>query len=128
MDFQTWAPPLSKLDGREIHVHNRLLACAQLTVEEKTQAAHTIAGKVNKSTGPCAFIMPLHGIDEWDREGGQFRDVEGLEAFYDVLRNTLNPPVELHEVEAHINDDLFAQAALEIFDRWVDEGLISGEV
>ena len=128
MDFQTWAPPTEKLAGREIHVHNRLLACAQLTVEEKIQAARTIAAKVAKATGPCAFIMPLQGIDEWDREGGPFRDLEGLEAFYGQLRELLKDPVELHEVDTHMNDDRFAQSALEIFDRWVDEGLISREV
>ncbi len=127
MDFQTWAPPADQLDGREIHVHNRLLACAQLTVEEKKLAAQTIADKVSRAKGPCAFIMPLQGIDEWDREGGPFRDTEGLEAFFEVIRTSLQAPVEVHEVEAHINDDLFVQTALGIFDRWVDEGLISSE-
>jgi uncharacterized protein (UPF0261 family) len=128
MDFQTWAPPTGKLAGREIHVHNRLLACAQLTVEEKIQAARTIAGKVSRATGPCAFIMPLQGIDEWDREGGPFRDLEGLEAFYGQLRALLTDPVEVHEVDTHINDDLFAQSVLEVFDRWVDKGLISRQL
>ena len=33
LDFQTWAPPLQQLDGREIHIHNRRIAVAQLTVE-----------------------------------------------------------------------------------------------
>ncbi len=128
LDFQTWSPPLQKLDGREIHIHNRLIACARLTVEEKVQAARTIAAKLAKATGPCAFIMPLHGIDEWDREGGPSHDLEGLMAFSETMRNALQATVELHEIEAHINDDLFAETALDIFDTWVAQGLISQEV
>ncbi len=125
LDFQTWAPPLHKLGGREIHVHNRLIACVQLTVEEKVQAARIIAGKLAKATGPCAFIMPLQGIDEWDKAGGPFHDEEGLQAFAEAIRNSVQAPVSLHEIEAHINDDLFAETALQIFDDWLEQGLIS---
>ncbi|MBT4522784.1 MAG: Tm-1-like ATP-binding domain-containing protein [Halieaceae bacterium] len=124
MDFQTWAPPAQRLSGREIHTHNRLIACAQLTVNEKMQAARTIASKLSKAKGPSAFIMPLKGIDEWDKEGGPFHDPQGLQAFADTFRETVRDPVELHEIEAHINDPLFGHTALDIFDRWVGEGLI----
>jgi uncharacterized protein (UPF0261 family) len=124
MDFQTWSPPTSKLGGRQIHTHNRLIACAQLTLEEKVQVARTIAAKLMKAKGPTAFIMPLGGIDEWDKAGGPFHDPGGLQAFADTLREELNDPVELHEIEAHINDQQFSQTALAIFDRWVDQGLI----
>jgi uncharacterized protein (UPF0261 family) len=128
MDFQSWSPPEQKINGREILTHNRLIACVQLTVEEKVQAARTIAAKMGKATGPCAFIMPLHGLDEWDREGGPFNDPVGLSAFYGTLREELHDNVELIEVEAHINDDLFVETALKIFDHWLAQGLISREV
>ena len=128
MDFQTWAPPLEKLNGRTVHTHNRLIACAQLTTAEKVQAARVVAEKLAISTGPCAFIMPLNGIDEWDREGGPFRDEEGLAEFASTIRNLVKPPIELHEIDAHINDEVFADTALEIFDRWLAEGLISTTV
>jgi uncharacterized protein (UPF0261 family) len=124
MDFQTWAPPLDKLGGREIHTHNRLIACAQLSLEEKRQVARVVAAKLAKAKGPTAFIMPLKGIDEWDKNGGPFHDPEGLQAFADSIRESLREPVELHEIDAHINDEQFARTALEIFDRWVDQGLI----
>jgi uncharacterized protein (UPF0261 family) len=124
MDFQAWAPPLEKLSGREIHIHNRLIGCAQLTAEEKVQAARIIAKKLAKAKGPTAFILPLQGIDEWDKPGWVFHDEEGLRAFSEAIRSELKAPVELVEIQAHINDDLFAETALEIFDRWVEEGLI----
>lgn len=124
MDFQTWAPPEQRLGGREVHIHNRLISCTILNLEEKVQAAKTVARKLNGAKGPVAFIMPLDGIDEWDKIDGPFHDPEGLKAFADTVTDSLREPVELHTIPAHINDEQFAQTALGIFDRWVEAGHI----
>lgn len=121
IDMRAWAAP-TDLGGREIHAHNRLIACALMTREEKREAAAVIAGKLNAATGPTAFIMPLGGIDEWDRPGGPFHDPEGLAAFAEEIRSGLAGTVELVELDAHINDDVFADKALELFDRWRETG------
>jgi uncharacterized protein (UPF0261 family) len=68
--------------------------------------------------------MPLGGIDEWDKPGGPFHDPEGLAAFADEMRGAIAPPVELIEIEAHINDRAFAERALAVLDGWVDQGLV----
>ncbi|MCP3672970.1 MAG: UPF0261 family protein [Gammaproteobacteria bacterium] len=124
MDFESWDPPIERLDGREIHVHNRLISCAQLTVEEKIDVAKIIAQKLSKAKSPTAFIMPLGGIDEWDKQGGPFNDPEGLAAFAETIANELKDNVELHAIDAHINDESFVQTALCIFDRWQTDGII----
>lgn len=118
IDMRAWAPP-DDLGGREVHAHNRLIACALMTAEEKRAAAGEIARKLNAATGPTAFIMPLGGIDEWDRPGGPFHDPDGLEAFAEAIRSGLDGSVRLIELDAHINDAAFAETALEIFDGWV---------
>ena len=124
VDFQSWAVPEELQNSREIHVHNRLISSAILTTEEKIEAAHTIADKLNRATGPTAFIMPLEGIDEWDREGGPFRDPDGLAAFATAIEASLSSEIEYHALDHHINDREFAAKALEIFDRWSAAGLI----
>jgi len=128
VDLQTWKEVPERFADREIHVHNRLIACAKLNREERVQAAETIAAKLMKATGPTAFIMPQKGIDEWDKEGGPFKDDEGLAAFADTIRGSVGPPVDLVELNAHINDEEFATAVLEIFDGWIDAGKINREV
>ena len=40
------------------------------------------------------------------------------------MRKAIEPPVELHEIAGHINSAEFVAKSLEIFDRWVAEGLI----
>ena len=80
VDMQSFSIP-ERMREREIYAHNRLISCAILTTEEKTEAARTIASKLNRATGPTALILPRKGLDEWDREGGPFHDPEGLAAF-----------------------------------------------
>ena len=128
VDLQTWKEVPEQFADREIHVHNRLIACAKLNADERVQAAETIAAKLMKAKGPTAFIMPIKGIDEWDKEGGPFQDDAGLAAFADTIRDSVGPPVDLLEIDAHINDEEFATAVLGIFDRWIDAGKISREV
>ncbi|MCH8072911.1 MAG: Tm-1-like ATP-binding domain-containing protein [Proteobacteria bacterium] len=127
VDLQTWREVPEQFAGREFHIHNRLIACAKLNADERVQAAETIAAKLMKAKGPTAFIMPNKGIDEWDKDGGPFQDDEGLVAFADTIRNSIGPPVELIELDAHINDEEFATTVLEIFDDWIDDGTIKRE-
>ena len=128
VDLQTWKEVPEQFADREIHVHNRLIACAKLNADERVQAAETIAAKLMQAKGPTAFIMPNKGIDEWDKDGGPFQDDAGLAAFADTIRESVGPPVDLLELDAHINDEEFATAVLGIFDRWIDAGKISTEV
>jgi uncharacterized protein (UPF0261 family) len=51
-------------------------------------------------------------------------DPTGHAAFIDEFRRRIRAPVEMHDLDLHINDDGFVDVALEIFDRWVGEGRI----
>ena len=125
VDLRTWADVPPRFADREKHTHNRLIACAKLTPEERAESARCIADKLMKASGPTAFIMPLAGIDEWDKEGGPFHDPAGLAAFAGVIRERVKPPVDLIELDAHINDAAFADCALGILDRWIADGTVA---
>ena len=68
--------------------------------------------------------MPLKGIEEWDKAGEPAHDPDGLKAFTDEIRKSIQSPVQLTEVDAHINDQAFADKAIELFDLWVSEGIV----
>ena len=76
------------------------------------------------SNGPTAFILPLKGVDEWDRPGQPMHDAESLEQQIAVFREGIVPPVDLVEVDSHINDPEFAAAVLRVFDAMVADGHI----
>ena len=52
-------------------------------------------------------------------------DLPGGPGFVDALRAEAWAPAELIEVEAHINDADFTEAALTVFDRWAAAGRIA---
>ena len=125
IDMQAWAEVPEKYRQRGFHAHNRLIACAIMEAAEKRSVARAIAAKLAKAQGPTSFIMPLGGIDEWDKEGGPFHDPAGLAAFAEEIRAHLKPPVELIELDAHINDQAFADSALAVLDRWISDGVVA---
>lgn len=125
VDLQAWAPLPQRYEGRAYHVHNRLLGSTVSSAEERRELARLIAAKVNRATGPTAFLLPTGGIQAWDRPGEALHDAEAQAAFTDELRRSIRPPAQLVELDSHINDPGFVAAALGIFDRWVRDGLIA---
>jgi uncharacterized protein (UPF0261 family) len=124
-DLPAWQPLAPHHGGRTHHAHNRLIASVATTAEEKALIGRMIAEKLNAARGPAAFVMPMGGIDEWDRPGSLLHDVAGLAALAGAVRETLRPELPFIALEAHINDRAFAETVIGLFDRWVAEGLIA---
>ena len=125
IDFPAWKPVPDTLAERPYHAHNRLLASVTSGGEVRRAIARAIGAKLATATAPVAFILPAGGIQQWDRDGEPLHEPEALAAFTDEMRHAVSAPVELHEIQGHINDPEFASTALTIFDRWVAEGIIA---
>jgi uncharacterized protein (UPF0261 family) len=124
VDFRPWAPmPADRAE--KFYAHNRLIGGAPTTLADKLDIAEVIAGKLNKATGPTAFVLPRHGVNEWDRPGAPMHDPAGYAAFCAAIGPKLGPDVEQVSVDAHINDHAFSEAVLQKFDQWVAEGRIA---
>ncbi|KAB2842959.1 MAG: UPF0261 family protein, partial [Burkholderiales bacterium] len=74
VDYPAWAPPPARLAGRASHAHNRLIASAMCTPPERAQTAREIARRLREAKGPVCLLMPLQGIEEWDRPGAPLHD------------------------------------------------------
>ena len=124
IDFAGWQDIPERYQDRPFHAHNRLIKSSGLNEEERRETAREAAKRMKQSSAPAHFIMPLQGIEEWDKEGDVAHDPEGLAAFTDEVRKVMTDPVTLHEIDAHINDQAFADKALEIFDGWVADSTV----
>ncbi|PLS22900.1 Tm-1-like ATP-binding domain-containing protein [Neptunicoccus cionae] len=124
VDFAGWQDIPESYRDRPFHEHNRLIKSSAFNAEERRESAREVAKRLGTATAPTHFIMPLHGVEEWDREGDVAHDPEGLAAFTDEARKVMTDPISYSEVDAHINDQAFADKALEIFDAWVADGTI----
>jgi uncharacterized protein (UPF0261 family) len=124
IDVQTWMPMPRSYAGRPYHAHSRLLASVSSTLEERREIARHIASRLQQARSPVAFLLPLRGVQAWDRVGESLHDPVGLGVLIEEFRRHIRPPIEMRELDLHINDPGFVEAALEVFDRWVAAGHI----
>jgi uncharacterized protein (UPF0261 family) len=125
IDFPAWRENPFSGEGRNYHAHNRLLASVTATADERRRVARHIAEKLALAKGPTVYIVPQRGIEGWDREGEPMHAPEALAAFLDETRRLPLAGARLIELDAHINDVAFANAALAVFEDWVAQGLVS---
>lgn len=122
IDFAGWQEIPEKYAGRPFHAHNRLIKSSGLSPDERRELIRLLADRLSKAKGATRFVMPLGGVEEWDREGDVAHDPDGLAAMIDEVRKSMSVPVT--EVDAHINDVAFSDAIIEIIDGWMADGTI----
>ena len=125
IDFPAWGANPWGEAGRNYHAHNRLLASVTASGEERRKVARMIAEKLAAAKGPTVYLSPNQGIEGWDREGEPMHAPDALAAFLDEARRAPVGGARRIELDAHINDEAFAQAALVVFDEWVKSGVVA---
>lgn len=124
IDVQSWRPLLPGYQGRSYHAHNRLIGSVAMNADERRHVARVIAQKLAQASGPTAFILPMRGVNEWDRPGQPVHNPDGMAAFAAEVRQCMKPPVQLIELDAHINDPAFSDVVMAVFDQWVEQGYL----
>ncbi len=99
--------------GRTLYRHNPNVTLMRTTAEECREIGRRIAENLNKATGPVTLMLPLQGVSMLDREGEPFHDPAANAALFAALREHVRRPVELVELDLHINDTAFADAVFE---------------
>ncbi len=110
-----------RFQGRRFYRHNANVTLMRTTPEENDRLGKEIAEKASAARGPTAIVAPLRGVSAIDREGGPFWWPEADRALFQSLRNWVAPSVRLIELDMHINDPPFAQAAAQALLEMVEE-------
>lgn len=105
-------PP--QFEGRRFHVHNAAVTLMRTTPEENVRIGTWIVDRVNRMEGPVRLLLPLRGVSALDVADGPFHDPSASTALFDSVRRSFRPSQtrRLVEVDAHINDPAFAEAAV----------------
>ena len=118
-----WWQPLATLPAqyrdRKIRMHSPIAGQVGTSKEEMVAVAEIMAKKLNKALGPTVVLIPNRGFSEYDKPGAIFFDPEVRQAFIETLKRTIEPKIEVIELDMHINDPEFAREAVAILDRMV---------
>ena len=125
IDFAGWQDIPQQYQDRPFHAHNRLIKSSALNNTERRETAREIGKRLSQSSAPAHVILTTQGIEEWDKPGEPAHDPDGLSAFIDEMKTAISQPVKLTLIDAHINNQAFADKALELFDQWVADGIVT---
>jgi uncharacterized protein (UPF0261 family) len=96
---------------RSFYRHNSSVTLMRTTAEENAQIGADIGRKLTAAVGPTALILPLRGVSAIDREGQPFDVPTSRRRLFSALRESA-AGVETIELDCHINDPAFAEAAV----------------
>lgn len=99
-----------KFRFRRFHRHNENVTLMRTTPDECSDLGRILAEKLNVAKGPVTVFIPLRGVSALDQDGQPFYWPEADAALFASLRQHLQSPVQLVELDLHINDSEFAKA------------------
>ena len=112
-------------DERNIIIHNPNITSLLATPDEMRRLGEYIADHVNRAPGPKAVALPLNGLDNYFKEGSQWHGVD-VSPLLDAIRATLDPAIEVIEMDNNINDTAFADAVFELFTKQWEQRRAAG--
>jgi uncharacterized protein (UPF0261 family) len=112
---------LAAMTNRVKYVQDALRVQVRTTADELRQAADVFAERLNQSTGPFTFLIPLKGWSSLDKEGRPFYDPAADAAFVARLKEKLNNRATVKEVDLHLYAPEFARVAVDEFVRLFHE-------
>jgi uncharacterized protein (UPF0261 family) len=100
----------AKFKDRLFYKHNANVTLMRTTPEENAAIGADIAAKLATAAGPMSVLLPRRGVSAIDREGQPFDDPAARHALHAAIKSGM-PPDRVTELDLHINDPEFADAA-----------------
>jgi len=97
--------------------HNPHITLVRLTTEQMVKVADVVVERLNQATAPVIAAIPKGGFSFYNRDGLHFRDIKADQAFIQTLKTKLKPEIEICELDGHVNDPVFIEAILSLFER-----------
>lgn len=96
---------------RKFYVWGPTVTLMRTTPAENAELGRILAQKVNRTTGPAAFLLPLRGVSMLDAPGGEFWWPEADQALFAAIKANVRAGIPVIELDCNINEPAFADAA-----------------
>ena len=119
MDFIDFSVEANQrpLANMQVAFHNDEIAHIRLSEEETLLVAQVMARRLNAAAGPVVVIVPTRGFSNTSREGQPLFNANLDAVFLKELKRNLAANIEIIEVDAHLEDDLFCKTYADTLDR-----------
>jgi uncharacterized protein (UPF0261 family) len=99
--------------GRTLHSHNDTVTLMRTTPAENAAIGARMAEILGRSLGPVTVVLPLRGVSALDAPGQPFHYPDANARLFAAIRDGLatTPETRVIELDLHINDPAFAEAA-----------------
>lgn len=104
-----------RYQSRLLYEWNANVTLMRTNAGENRLIGGLLAETANRCSGPVAIIWPLRGVSMLDSPGGAFWDEESDQACLSAVRSHLRPGIPVIELDANINDPVFAGRAADMF-------------
>lgn len=104
----------AKYQGRNLYKWNPNVTLMRTNVAENIAIGRMIAHAANESRGPVTILLPLKGVSQLDSPGNPYWDPEADQACYQAIKDNLRPGIPVVELDANINDPIFAERAAKL--------------
>jgi uncharacterized protein (UPF0261 family) len=102
----------AQFPGKVYHMHNPALTAVRTTLDDLKPLADHLAEMFRTAQGPISFFVPLHGFSNHDSPYGHIHDPSIPPPFADYARSVMPDHVGFQAIDAHFNDDAFADAII----------------
>lgn len=119
IDFIVTGPATSlqpEYRNRKYIAHNPSITLVRTSSDEMKTIGKIMASKLNGAKGPTIVMIPLRGFSYPNRKGEALYDEGGNQAFIKTLKENLRG-IKVVEIDAHINDPQFANAAAQTMEE-----------
>jgi uncharacterized protein (UPF0261 family) len=117
--------PCSKR-GRKYVEHNSIHTHVKADYSEMYALGRYIGERLAPAADHVSVLIPLKGYSQLNKEGCALFDPDADAGFLDALRAKEAPPFRLLPIEAHINDEVFADACCRELEKRFAERMDTG--
>lgn len=93
--------------------HNPVIFVPRLNDTEITRVAESVGARLQSTRGNAVMLLPLRGTSRYGIEGAELHDPANDRVFFDALRRSAPPGVQVEEVDAAAEDDAFIDRAVD---------------
>jgi uncharacterized protein (UPF0261 family) len=108
-----------ELSKRKIFIPDEYRVQARTSPDEMVTIARAVAEKLYRHQNKrlVKFLIPTKGFSSLSVEGGALYEPESDRIFIDELRKSLDPEIEIIDVETHINTPQFGRAVVDALEQ-----------